>query len=88
MSKVSVWGGKWSLGCIILSLYVEREDLFPAIFGEDTFTCVFRYGTIPYNSSNHQPDIWGLTKGILQSIYILLLETIPFLVQQNVGLVH
>jgi hypothetical protein len=35
----------------------------------------------------HQPDIWGLTKGMLQSIYILLLKTIPFLVQQNVGLV-
>ena len=35
----------------------------------------------------HQPDIWGLTKGMLQSIYILILKTIPFLVQQNVGLV-
>ena len=34
-----------------------------------------------------QPDIWGLTKGMLQSINILLLKTIPFLVQQNVGLV-
>ena len=35
----------------------------------------------------HQPDIWGLKKGIHQSLYILLLKTIPFLVQQNVGLV-
>ena len=36
----------------------------------------------------HQPDIWGLTKGMLQRLYILLLNTIPFLVQQNVGLVQ
>jgi hypothetical protein len=26
----------------------------------------------------HQPDIWGLTKGMLQSIDILLFKTIPF----------
>jgi hypothetical protein len=39
-------------------------------------------------SMHHQPDIWGLTKSMLQGIYILLLKTIPFLVQQNVGLVH
>jgi hypothetical protein len=29
----------------------------------------------------------GLTKGMLQRQYILLVKTIPFLVQQNVGLV-
>ena len=29
----------------------------------------------------------GLTKGMFQKLYILLLKTIPFLVQQNVGLV-
>ena len=38
-------------------------------------------------SWRHQPDIWGLTKGMFQSLYILLLKIIPFLVQQNVGLV-
>jgi hypothetical protein len=38
--------------------------------------------------SGHQPDIWGLTKGMLQSINVLLLKTIPFFVQQNVGLVQ
>jgi hypothetical protein len=42
------------------------------------------YGTVPVI---HQPDIWGLTTGMLQTIDILLLKTIPFLVQQNVGLV-
>ena len=39
------------------------------------------------NNHRHQPDICGLTKSMLQSVYILLLKTIPFLVQQNVGLV-
>jgi hypothetical protein len=29
--------------------------------------------------------LWGLTKGMLQKIYILVLQTIPCLVQQNVG---
>ena len=41
--------------------------------------------------SRHQPDIWGLTKGMLQKLqrlYILVLKTIPLLVQQNVGLVR
>jgi hypothetical protein len=41
----------------------------------------------PTEGKPHQPDIWGLTKGMLKRLYILLLETIPFLVQQNVGLV-
>jgi len=36
----------------------------------------------------HQPDIWGLTKGMLQKLYFLFLKTISFLVQQNVGLVR
>jgi hypothetical protein len=36
----------------------------------------------------HQPDIWGLTQGMLQSLYILLLKNIPFLVKQNIGLVQ
>jgi hypothetical protein len=30
-----------------------------------------------------QPDIWGLTKCMLQKIYFLLVKTIPFLVQYN-----
>jgi hypothetical protein len=36
----------------------------------------------------HQPDIWGLTKGMLHGLNILLIKYIPCLVQQNVGLVR
>jgi hypothetical protein len=50
-------------------------------------TLPFFFTLAPGGSALHQPDIWGLTKGMLYSIYILLLKTIPFLVQQNVGLV-
>jgi len=35
----------------------------------------------------HQPDIWGLSKGMLQRLIFSSTQTIPFLVQQNVGLV-
>ena len=35
----------------------------------------------------HQPDIWGLTKSMLQNQNILLNKIIPCLVQQHVGLV-
>ena len=35
----------------------------------------------------HQPDIWGLTKGMLQKIYFTLVKNILCLLQQNVGLV-
>jgi hypothetical protein len=64
--------------------------------------CMTRLFSIPHGSATesrrkerkkrgqpqHQPDIWGLTKGMLQTVYILLVKTIPFLVQQNVGLVQ
>jgi hypothetical protein len=43
-------------------------------------------------SARHQPDIWGLTKSMIQKLYILhyifYYKTIPCLIQQNVGLVH
>jgi hypothetical protein len=46
------------------------------------------YVGVPRTCTNHQPDIWGLTKGMASKyIYFIILKTIPFLVQQNVGLV-
>jgi hypothetical protein len=57
----------------------------PADFGEHSFYTMHRVKTIPRSPFSlqlkeslwHQPDIWGLTNGMLQSLYILLLKPYP-----------